>query len=158
VASIDFPQKGLISIINLPISEPHPPFYYIILYFWISVFGSSEFAVRFPSAIFGVLSIFMLYKVGKILFTSKIGVYAALIMAVSVFQIKYSQEARMYSLLTFTTLTSIFFFVQVLKKNQLKLWVGYMICSVFMVYSHFMACLSLLFSYYFSSIRLKIRT
>ena len=58
----------------------------------------------------------MLYKVGKTLFTSKIGLYASVIMAVSVFHIKYSQEARMYSLLTFTTLLSTYFFIQVLKK------------------------------------------
>lgn len=64
VASVDFAQKDLISIINLPIGEPHPPFYYIILHFWISVFGISEFAVRFPSVIFGILSSLMLYKVG----------------------------------------------------------------------------------------------
>lgn len=43
----------------------------------------------------------------------------------------------MYSLLTFTSLISIFFFVEVLKKNQLKSWIGYIISGVLMVYSHF---------------------
>lgn len=136
--SIHFAQKDLNSITNPPVWEVQIlPLYYILLHFWIGFFGINEFAVRLLSAIFGILSILVLYKLGKTLLNFEIGLYSALILAVSMFHIKYSQEARMYSLLTFTTLLSIFFFVKILKENQLKFWAGYVAGSALKAYSHF---------------------
>jgi len=58
--SIRFANLSLYQIFFLP--ETNPPLYYIILHWWINLFGDSEFSVRFPSVIFGFLSIFMVYK------------------------------------------------------------------------------------------------
>ena len=35
----------------------HPPLYYLILKFWVSIFGNSEISLRMPSVIFGVITI-----------------------------------------------------------------------------------------------------
>ncbi len=135
--SLYFSQQDLGSILNPPSYEAHiPPLYYLMLHFWIGLFGTSEFAVRSLSAIFGGLSIFALYKLGKYLFNVKIAIYSSFIMAISIFQIYFSQEARMYSLLTLTTLLSIFFFVKSLNENRPRFWVSYIIASILMLYSH----------------------
>ncbi|MBN1357709.1 glycosyltransferase family 39 protein [Candidatus Bathyarchaeota archaeon] len=135
--SLYFSQQDLGAIINPPSYEAHiPPLYYLMLHFWIGLFGTSEFAVRSLSAIFGVLSIFALYKLGKTLFNVKIAVYSSFILAISIFQIYFSQEARMYSLLMLTTLLSIFFFVKSLNENRKRYWVSYIIASILMLYTH----------------------
>jgi len=54
-------------------SENTPPLYYAILHWWINLFGDSEFSVRFPSVLFGSLSILMLYKVGNQIFDKDVG-------------------------------------------------------------------------------------
>ena len=135
--SLYFSQQDLGAILNPPSYEAHiPPLYYLLLHFWIGLFGTSEFAVRSLSAIFGSLSIFALYKLGKTLFNVKIAVYSSFILAISIFQIYFSQEARMYSLLTLTTLLSIFFFAKSLNENRPRFWVSYIIASILMLYSH----------------------
>ena len=68
----------------------------------------------------GSLSVLLIYKFGKELFNKNAGLIAALIMAVSVFQIKYSQEARTYSLIVFLTLLSNYFFLRLLSGYKFK--------------------------------------
>lgn len=146
--SLYFSQQDIGSIFNPPAYETHiPPLYYLLLHFWIGLFGTSEFAVRSLSAIFGGLSIFALYKLGKTLFNVKIAVYSSLIFSVSIFQIYFSQEARMYSLLTLTTLLSIFFFVKSLNENRPRFWVSYIIASILMLYSHAYGIFILIFQF-----------
>ena len=76
----------------------HPPLYYLILKVWSSFFGTSEIALRFPSIIFGLLTIYLVYLIGKELFNKKAGIIAGILLATSGLHIYYSQEARMYSL------------------------------------------------------------
>ncbi len=75
-----------------------PPLYYLLLKQWGDVAGLSEFSVRFPSIVFGVLLIPVMYALGRQLFSRWTGVLAALLVALNPFLIWYSQEARMYSL------------------------------------------------------------
>jgi len=82
----------------------HPPFYYICLKVWAYIFGFSDFGLRSFSALFGVLTIPLIYK-----FTRKfsknefLGLSSSLVFAVNPFLIRYSQEARAYSLPVFLT-------------------------------------------------------
>ena len=148
--SLYFSQQNLVSIFNPPPYEIQiPPLYYVLLHFWIGLLGTSELAVRSLSAIFGSLSILAIYKLGKYLFNVKIAIYSSLILAVSIFQIYFSQEARMYSLLTLTTLISIFFFLKSLNENRLRFWVSYIIVSILMLYSHFYGIFILIFQFFY---------
>lgn len=86
----------------------HPPFYYLLLKFWTMFFGYSEVALRLPSVIFGVLTIYFIYKIG--------GKKAAILMAVNPLAIYYSQETRMYSLAMMLITMAVLFFI---KKNRM---------------------------------------
>lgn len=91
-------------------SDTHPPFYYLLLKLWTDTFGYSEIALRFPSVIFGVLTIPAVYKLGQ-LFNKKTAVYSAIITTLSPLLIYYSQEARMYALSTFLVCLAVYFFL-----------------------------------------------
>jgi len=69
----------------------HPPFYYLLMKFWVDVFGNSEISLRIPSVLFGVATVYVVYKISK-------NYIAPILMATSGLAIYYSQEARMYSL------------------------------------------------------------
>ncbi len=129
--------------------EPYvsPPFYYLLLGSWMKVFGDSEITVRFPSVLFGTLSILMLYRIGKIIFDNAAGLIAAFIIAISTFQIYFSQEARMYSLLLFLSLSSMYYFIilvtqglEINRGGERKLrWIPsllYLISSILLLYTH----------------------
>jgi len=114
--SVRFSSLTIDGIIKNSISETHPPLYYLILHYWINLFGDSETSTRLLSAIFGIISIIMIYHIGKLLFSKEVGIISSLILAVSAFHIAYSQETRMYSLMSMLTLTSMYFFIKI------KLW------------------------------------
>ena len=118
-------------------NDNNPPLYYILMHFWVSLFGHSEFSLRLPSAIVGTGSVLMIYAVGKLVFNRTTALLASLILAVSVFHIEYSQEARSYSLMAFLTLCSFYFFLKTLGGPKALYIIGYVISSVLLMYSHF---------------------
>jgi len=57
-----------------------------ILYYWLvigsyKVFGVNEFAARFPSAVLGVIGVAGVYLLGRLFFSSRTGLFSALILA-----------------------------------------------------------------------------
>ena len=119
VGSILSAKQPINNLLNPNIDMPINA-YHLILHYWIQIFGQSEFSIRFPALIFGVLSIFMIYKLGKFLFNQEVGLLSALMLAVSPFQIHYSQEVRPYSLLMLLSLISTYYFVKFIKSNDKK--------------------------------------
>ncbi len=114
----------------------HPPLYYLLLGSWTALFGSSEFAARMPSVIFGLVSIFMAYRVGRLLFDTHVGLFAALFVALSLFQIRYAQEARNYSLLCMLSTMSYVYFIKLLQTESWKPSLSYLTVSTLMLYTH----------------------
>lgn len=118
-------------------AETNPPFYYMILSFWVPVFGDSEFIARVPSAVLGSLSIFAVYALGKLLYNKKTGLIAALIVAASVFHIRYAQEARGYTLMVCLMLVSYYCLLQLTIKNRTTYAVMYVASTALLVYTHY---------------------
>ncbi|MBI4301209.1 MAG: glycosyltransferase family 39 protein [Chloroflexi bacterium] len=86
----------------------HPPLYYVLLSYWIKIAGSSVFALRFLSFVFGVLTVAVIYQVGRSLFNRNVAWIAAILLAVAPADVYYSQEIRMYSLTILLGLLSMF--------------------------------------------------
>jgi mannosyltransferase len=80
--------------------DVHPPLYYLIEWVNIRLLGSSEFAMRLPSAIFGLIAVWLIYRLTLAIgFERRVALLAGLFIAVLPAMIYYSQEARMYTLL-----------------------------------------------------------
>lgn len=134
--SIKHASLPFMDIISNVDNEPHPPFYYILLHFWMGIFGSSEIATRSLSVLFGVVSIYLMWCLGTLLFNRETGLIASLILAISSFHIRYSQESRMYSLMVMLTLVSMYFFVKMQGGKDHKYYPYYLISSTLLLYSH----------------------
>ena len=100
------------------ITERIPPLYPMFLHFWIRVFGPLEFSIRIPSAIFGFLTIPIIFILSKSLFDNKVAVLSSLFLAISPFHIWYSQEARCFTMMLFLNLLSIMYFLKILHANN----------------------------------------
>ena len=81
-------------------SDDTPPFYYLLLRFWLSAGGTSEVFVRLPSAVVGTLCVLAVIWAGQQMFSPAAGLRAGAFVTVSPIHIYYSQEARTYALLT----------------------------------------------------------
>jgi hypothetical protein len=80
--------------------DNYPPLHNLILHAAIALLGSSETALRLPSALLGLADIAAVLWVGTLLGGRRAGVIAAALLAVSGFHLWYSGEARMYALLS----------------------------------------------------------
>jgi mannosyltransferase len=147
------------AIIERSQTDPNFPTYYLFLHYWVVLFGDSEFSLRFPSALSGVLAVLAIYMVGRRLFGYGTGLMAALILAFSPFHIFYSQETRVYALMALLGLLSFYFFLKVLKERTLTGQVGYVLCTSLLLYSHVYSLFTLLAQniYFFTTLWLARR-
>jgi mannosyltransferase len=117
--------------------------YYVLLRGWIQL-GSSEFVIRCLSVLAGVAAIPAIYLLGARLFGPRAGRLAALLLSVHAFHIRYSQEARAYSLLALLAILSSLFLLRSLEQPSRKNWGGYILFSTLMVYAQVFGGLMLL--------------
>ena len=128
-----------------------PP-YYIILKLWSGIFGLNEASLRSFSALFGILSIIIIYFLSKELFNSKTAVIASLIFSLNVVMVEYSQEARLYSMLIFIVLLASYFFIKSLKTNRNKYIAGFVISNIAGIYTHYTFLFFVAFELFFAVI------
>ncbi len=98
--------------------------YKLPLYFYLTavpvwVFGLNEFAVRFPTAIFGVFSVVATYFLVKKLFDEKTGLLAAFLLAISPFHIFVSRHALESAVPIFFIITGTIFFIKSFKDKRM---------------------------------------
>ncbi|KKS70087.1 MAG: Glycosyl transferase family 39, partial [Candidatus Daviesbacteria bacterium GW2011_GWA2_42_7] len=127
-------------VARYPIGDFHPPGYFALLWPFTRIFGFSEIAVRMPSLLLGVGTVYLTYLLGKKLFDKKIAGLAALFLAVGPLHVFYSQEARMYSLAAFSVALSSYFLVKWVKGEPWARW-AYLISAVLVFYSDYVAYL-----------------
>lgn len=117
----------------------HPPGYYFLLHVWQAVgMGKGDWLLRYPSVFASVLSVGLIYGVGRSLFDGRTGLLAALGMAIAPFQVYYAQEARMYAPATVLTLGVTWCFVCGIRRPRaVAAWVGYALLAAFGLYTHY---------------------
>lgn len=123
-------------------------------YFWQKL-GSSEFILRLPSAIFGIISIIVVYSLGKLFFDKKTGLLGALLFSISPLHIYYSQELKMYSSLVLLILLSLYFLKRFLRDGKFIFLFGYSIFIALSIYTHYIALLTLFGGNVFFLLNLK---
>ncbi|HUH98947.1 MAG TPA: glycosyltransferase family 39 protein [Anaerolineales bacterium] len=94
--------------------DQHPPLYYLLLHYWIALNGDTPYYVRLLSVLFGAGAIPIIYLIGKRLAGVLTGLAAAALMALSLYNIYYAQETRMYTLLAFNATVAIYALVRLL--------------------------------------------
>jgi mannosyltransferase len=100
-----------VNIAKLPLNHLHqalkedgaPPLYYLLLHFWIKVFGSGDLAVRSLSGVIGVLTLPVSWLCGRRLARNDderrwLPWATVLVVGFSPYAIRYATETRMYGL------------------------------------------------------------
>ena len=145
---LDEMLTGLITI------RDQVPFYYWIMRFWSQI-GTEAVILRLFSVYFGTVSVALLYKIGRRLNGTDMGLLAAFLLAISPFHIWYSQEVRMYALLPALLLLAHLYLLRILENNRWQLWVGYGLAMAVALYTHYFAFLMVLVHYIFFVLHLR---
>lgn len=158
-SSVRFANLKIDEIIKSTKTDANPPLYYIILHLWIKMFGDSEASVRFPSVIFGIITVIILYKLCLKFWDEKVALISSLIAGISVFQVFYSQEARMYALMCLLSVFSFFYFLEILENESIKHYIFYSLVNILLLYTHlysfFIIFAQLIFVAFYERAKLK---
>lgn len=96
-----------------------PPAYIYTAVPSIALFGLNEFAVRFPSALFGTLTVLIAYLLAKKIFQNEItGLLTSFFLAISPWHINLSRAAFEANLGFFFSISAIYFFIRFAKDNK----------------------------------------
>ncbi|MBZ0296671.1 MAG: glycosyltransferase family 39 protein [Anaerolineae bacterium] len=123
-------------IIMESLGNGRPPIYVMLGYAWVRIFGASEAATRSLSAIAGLISIPIVFLIGRRMFNNTVGLLAALLTTLSVFHIYYSQEYRYYSVVILFTVLTFYFYIRALETGRVLNFILYVICGIGIFYTH----------------------
>ena len=122
----------------LPRFGQTPAFYHVLLHFW-QYLGQGDGTIRLLSVLFGVITLWIVYRLGWELGNRSQGLILAFLIAISPFHIWYSQEARMYSLLILLCTAATLFFVRFLKRSSGWPGLWWALMTALGLYTHYYA-------------------
>jgi mannosyltransferase len=134
-----------VNIAKLPVSripgalrhDGAPPLYYLLLHFWIRVFGQSNFAVRFPSGMASVAALPVAWAAGRRLAGRPGAVAALMVLATSPFAIGYATSARMYSFMMLWTLVGVLVLARALEEPSRRRLIPVGVLTAAIIYTHY---------------------
>jgi len=170
--SLYFATLPLAEMVRQTAVDIHPPLYYALLHGWIALVGAAPAAVRTFSVLVGLAAIPLAFALARRMVGKEAGWAAAAVTALSPFLIFYSQEVRMYALVTTLGLGAVLlhwhllrsfgqendlpqraerkeqgegFFLRVLRcSSRAWLWAGYVLLMAAALYTQYYAALLLL--------------
>ncbi len=90
----------------------HPPLVFFIQHIFMSIFGETPFAFRLPSALLGIVSVYLLYIIGMRLYSQQAGLIAAGLFGTTVNHVVTSRLGLQESYVIFFILLAIYFFLK----------------------------------------------
>lgn len=114
----------------------HPPLFYALLKLWIGIGGDSVQWLRLLPLLFSVLTLIPFFRLGRELNLERpvilIGIF---LLAMNGALIKYAQTLRMYSMLMFLAVLSMWLFARYF--NRGKSFVPLLITNFLLIYTHY---------------------
>ena len=155
--SLDCDEIFTINIINLPslqevvyegnIRDTHPPLYHVLLFFFVKVFGHTEFVIRLFSSFCGILSVLFIFVLAKKLFSIKEGIISSILLMFNTYVMQINRYARDYALFLLLSILTFLFLVRIIERQQSivnKDTLLYILFSTLNIYTHYFALLLLM--------------
>lgn len=131
-------QQTLKELFSIFSWENNPPLYFVLMHFWIKVFGISELSARLLPMLFSTFAVIYMYLIGLKFLKREIALSASLMYSLSNVIIMESHDCRVYSLLVLLILSSFYYFLSIIKNPRSKSHLVFLVISnVLLIYSHF---------------------
>ena len=147
-------QRSLADLARWTADDIQPPLYYVLVAGWTRLAGASEWALRFPSAAAGLLTVPLLLALHRRLWRPSAGPVARsalpllLLAACAPLWVYYAQEARNYTLLTGLGVLFAYLLLRVLTTSAPRprrwLWLAAVMTAAAALYTHYFALFLLL--------------
>ncbi len=136
-------------MLGLILRDVHPPLYFIGLRGWAGVAGITELALRYFSVLPSLLSVAVIYHVGRELARLRfpqqhntpshtlIPIFAMLLLALADMESYIAQETRMYTWHVLWAVCSMAFFLRWARLGTRRLLILWGVASLLLVYTHY---------------------
>ncbi len=115
--------------------------YYLVMHWWIEIFGESAVALRLPSALGMTVATAIVAVLGRRLFTPVTGAVAGLVFAFVPAVSRMGQEAKPHIFATLFTALATLLLLRALDKPSWRRWLPYAVACSLIGFSHLLAFL-----------------
>jgi uncharacterized membrane protein len=126
---------------SLTQTKDNGPLYYVLMRGWLALTGDSEFGLRFLSVCASVLTVPLIWRVGRRLTGERAAWMVTLLVAVSPYMVWYGQDAKMYALVGALTLLAMTCQLEALATGRRRWWAGFVVAASSSLYSHLLSAL-----------------
>ncbi len=137
--TVDIAGQPVSHIPGLLRRDGAPPLFYVLLHFWMGLFGHSDVAVRSLSGVIGVVTMPVAWLAGRRLGGRTVAWSALLLVATSPFAAYYDTEARMYALVALLTVLGYLALARALERPRPGNLVAVAVVASALLYSHYWA-------------------
>ena len=122
----------------------HPPGYFLLLWAWVRLLGTTPESARLLSILFGLGTVGLSYRLARDSLGARTARMAGWMLALSPFQVHYAQEVRMYGLLALELVAVAAVYRSALRQGGWPRWLGFAGLAAAAQYTHSLAALFLL--------------
>jgi len=116
--------------------EHNGPLFYLLLFWWRHLVGDSDFAVRYLSVLFSILTLPLVYRLARTLLNRRAAALALGLTAFSPFMLWFAQEAKMYALHMAVATASTLMLLEAFRRGKVWRWIAYGLLVSPVLYSH----------------------
>jgi uncharacterized membrane protein len=134
---------------------PHPPLYYLALHLWLSLFGTSEVAVRSLSVACSLVFLVVAYKLLRRFVDAPLALGVLCVFAFGSYFVFYGQQARPYALIAMVSAFNLLAFFRALQSEEpgaIRLW-G--VSAAVLLFSQYMGVLFIACEVFWALLRLR---
>jgi uncharacterized membrane protein len=113
-----------------------PPLFYILLHFWMRVFGTSPVATHLLPFFVSLVAVPLGYWAGRELFDRRVGLALAALLATNPFLNWYSTETRMYPIVVVLALVGLVWAVRAMQERAWRDITGAVLAFAALLYTH----------------------
>jgi 4-amino-4-deoxy-L-arabinose transferase-like glycosyltransferase len=138
-------MKSVPEILKIISRDTSPPLWNLTEHLAFQIFGRSEIVIRSLAFLYFLGAVFFTYKIGRFFWDKKTAIISSILIFLNPFFFTYAFEGRMYSILALGVTASMYFFLKILfdQKASTKNIVGYVIATLWAMYSHHFAIFAL---------------
>jgi 4-amino-4-deoxy-L-arabinose transferase-like glycosyltransferase len=122
--------------------DASPPLYYVLTS-WAVKLGDGEAQLRMVSVVASLVMVWLAYRLARLVAGRGVATFAALLAAVSPYQVMYAQEARTYALAGAFLLGGLLLFERAFVRGRRSAWIGYVLVSALGLYTQTISGLGL---------------
>jgi len=102
----------------------HPPLVLAVQNIFMKIFGESNFGFRLPSALLGIASVYLVYLIGRWLYSDSVGLIGAAIFGFTLNHLYISRVGMQEAYVIFFLLLASYFFLKSLKNDRYLILTG----------------------------------